>query len=91
MVTVDRTDFRIQEPRPFSPQWYSHKFKSPGVHYEVAVSINGGDIVHINGPFPCGSNPDISIFRDCLIHKLEPGEMVEADRGYRGEPTKIRT
>ena len=60
------------------------------MRYEVAVSINGGDIVHINGPFPCGSNPDITIFRKLLIYKLEEGEMVEADRGYRGEPTKVR-
>lgn len=90
MVTVDGTDFSIQEPSPFSPGWYSHKFKGPGVRYEVAVSINGGDIVHTNGPFPAGTWPDISIFRARLLHKLENGEMVEADRGYRGEPTKIR-
>lgn len=90
MVTVDGTDFSIEEPSPFSPTWYSHKFKGPGVRYEVALSINGGDIVHINGPFACGSNPDISIFRQGLIHKLAPGEKVEADRGYRGEPQFVR-
>jgi hypothetical protein len=90
MTTVDGTDFRIYEPAPFSPGWYSHKFKGPGVRYEVALSINGGDIVHISGPFPCGIFPDITIFRNGLIGKLEDGEMVEADRGYRGEPTKIR-
>lgn len=91
MVTVDGTDFRIQEPHPFSPMWYSFKFKGPGLRYEVAISIRGGDIVWINGPYACGSWPDISIFRERLIHLLRPGEMVEADRGYRGEPTKIRT
>lgn len=91
MTTVDGTDFRIQEPSPFSPSWYSHKFQGPGVRYEVAISINGGDIVWTNGPFPCGSNPDITIFRKGLIHMLEGGEMVEADRGYRGEPGRIRT
>ena len=90
MVTVDGTNFAIYEPSPFCPGWYSHKFKGPGLRYEVALSINGGDIVHINGPFPCGHWPDISIFRQRLIHMLGPGEMVEADRGYRGEPTKVR-
>lgn len=88
MVTVDGTDFRISEPSPFSPGWHSHKFKGPGVRHEVAVSIKGGDIVHINGPFMCGHDPDITIFRHLLIHKLEEGEMVEADRGHRGEPNK---
>ena len=91
MVTVDGTDFKIQEPSPFSPMWYSHKFHGLGLRYEVAVSIKGGDIVWVNGPYACGSWPDISIFREKLMKKLLHGEMVEADRGYRGEPTKIRT
>lgn len=39
----------------------------------------------------CGSWPDISIFRNDLIDKLLPNEMVEADKGYIGQPDKIRT
>ena len=39
----------------------------------------------INGPFPCGRWPDISIFRDALLYWLSPGERVEADDGYVGE------
>ena len=69
--------------------WYSHKFNGPGLRYEVAISIQGGDIVWINGPFPCGSWPDIKIFRERLMHALPQGEKAEADMGYRGEPTKI--
>jgi DDE superfamily endonuclease len=91
MMTVDGTDFRIEQPTPFSTRWFSHKFKGPGLRYEVAVSILGGDIVWTNGPFPCGAWPDISIFRSGLIDNLLPQEMVEADRGYRGQPDKIRT
>ena len=91
LTTVDGTDFRIFEPSPFSPGWYSHKYKGPGVRYEVALSIQGGDIVWINGPFACGRWPDIRIFRQRLIHKLLNGEMVEADRGYGGEPAKVKT
>ena len=49
------------------------------------VSILTGDIVWINGPYPCGVWPDISIFRDALITELLPGERVEADDGYIGE------
>jgi hypothetical protein len=30
-VSVDGTDFRIHEPSPFSPRWYSHKFKGAGL------------------------------------------------------------
>jgi len=90
-VTVDGTDFRIQEQRPFNKRWYSHKFKAPGLQYEVCVCIQTGDIVWINGPFPCGSWPDVNIFRRNLIHMLLPGEKVEADKGYRGHPNYIRT
>jgi hypothetical protein len=79
------------EPTPFSRRWYSHKFKGPGVRYEVALCIQTGDIVWINGPYACGSWADIRIFRHVLIHHLGEGEMVEADRGYRGEPGYIRT
>lgn len=91
MVTVDGTDFAIYEPTPFTPGWYSHKFRGPGLRYEVALAITTGDIVHINGPFPCGNYPDITIFRQKLKQMLADGEMVEADRGYRGEYYHVRT
>ena len=90
MVTVDGTDFCIQEPTSFAPGWYFHKLIGPGLCYEIAVSTNGGDIIYINRPFQCGSNSDITISRGEVINKLRAGKMVEADRGYKGEPTKIR-
>jgi hypothetical protein len=40
-VTVDGTYFRINEPTDFSTKWFSHKFKGPGVRYQVAISIGG--------------------------------------------------
>ena len=85
---MDGTDFRILEPSPFSKKWFSHKFKGPGLRYEIAVGIQLGHIVWTNGPFPAGI-PDINIFRSSLKDKLVEGERVEADKGYRGEPTKI--
>jgi len=30
-VSVDGTDFRIQEPIPFDAKWFSHKFNGPGL------------------------------------------------------------
>jgi hypothetical protein len=90
-VTVDGTDFRIQEPTPFSTKWYSHKFGAAGLRYEVAVCIQTGDIVWIHGPFPCGAWPDIKIFRNRLKQALAHGEKVEADNGYRGERGTVRT
>lgn len=90
-VTVDGTDCPINQPQPFNSRWYSHKFKSSGLRYEVAVCIQTGWIVWVNGPYPCGRWPDIKIFRHKLIHKLENHEKVEADLGYRGQPDSVRT
>lgn len=86
LVSVDGTDFRIQEPTPFCKSWHSRKFNGAGLRYEVAISICSGDVVWIHGPFPCGSWPDICIFRNALKNELGDGEKVEADLGYRGEP-----
>ena len=73
-VSIDGTDFRIQQLKPFNKIWYSDKFNSPGVQYEVAISIQDGDIVWVNGPFACGLWPDIKIFWQNLKHALLPAE-----------------
>ena len=85
-MTVDGTDCQISESFPFSRVWHSHKFRKTGLRYEIGVCIQTGDIVWVNGPFKCGRWVDISIFRRNLKHKLLPGEMVECDGGYRGDP-----
>ena len=70
---------------PFNKKWFSHKFKGAGVHYEISSCIRTGLIVHVNGPFPCGHFPDITIFRKKLEGMLEVAdEITIADRGYRG-------
>jgi len=94
-VTVDGIDFAIAEPYPFKREinrlYYSHKWKCAGYRYEVAVCIQTGHIVWVNGPFRCGEWPDISIFRRNLRQLLLPGEKVEADKGYKGENLFVRT
>ena len=86
---MDGTNFRINEPTPFSKVWFDKKTRSAGIKYEVAISIRGGDILHIHGPF-AGSVHDIEVFRDCLKSKMAPGELCEADKGYIGEGLHIR-
>ena len=51
---VDGTDFCIQEPVPFPEKWYSHKFKRPGLRYDVGLSVRSGTLVWAHGPFPVG-------------------------------------
>ena len=81
-ITVDRTDFRIQEPIPFNPKWYSHKFKGPGLRYEVAICIKIGWIVWVNGPFPAGEWPDRKIAQAGINHHLDENECYVGDGGY---------
>jgi hypothetical protein len=82
---VDGTDFVVPN---LGRKFFSHKFKGSGLRYEVALSILGGDIVWIHGPFAPGAWNDIMIFRDSLMSHLEEGERVEADDGYIGEAPK---
>lgn len=81
-VSVDGVDFRIFEPTPFSPSWFSFKHNGPGIRYEVSLSIRTGKITSINGPYPCGSYPDLKIFRNGIKNYLDESEMVIADKGY---------
>jgi hypothetical protein len=96
-ISVDGTNCPIREPTDFSGRWYSHKFKGAGLRYEVWLCIQTGWIVWKNGPYPCGSWPDIRITRDKLVYHLHAGEKFIADCGYRDgglhadTPTGFRT
>ena len=81
-LTVDGTDFPIEELTCFDPGWYCHKFNSAGLRYEVAVTVRSKKIAWINGPFPCGSMPDLLIFRSKLKSLLLQTESVLCDSGY---------
>lgn len=88
-MSVDGTDFKVQEPFPLNRKWMSHKYKGSALKYEVGISIHSGDIVWVHGPHR-GAKHDLTIFRESLKLKLEVGEMVEADKGYTGEADWIR-
>lgn len=61
-VSVDGVDFRVREPQPFNPKWYSRKFNDPGLRHEVGLCIMTGGIAWAHGPFPCGSYSDLKNF-----------------------------
>jgi hypothetical protein len=46
-ITADGTYFSIYEPTHFSSEWFSSKFKGPGVKYELAILIRGGRVLFI--------------------------------------------
>ena len=73
------------EPTDFDPKWYSHKFRGPGLRYEVGLCIRTGHIVWAHGGLPCGEWPDLKLARDVFIYRLLPGEKALADKGYRDD------
>ena len=81
-ISFNGTDCRICEPAPFSPRWYSHKFKAAGVRYEIVISIWSASIVSAVGSYPCGEFSDVKIFRKGLKKHLDDNEQVITDSGY---------
>ena len=77
LVCVDGIHFKIDEPRPFSSRWNSHKLGGSALAYELVSNIMTGDIVAFNGPFPAGEWPDLKIFRNKTRQRLTPGEKVQ--------------
>ncbi len=67
----------------------SHKYAGKSaLRYELGVDILVGNLVWIQGQYSAGKYTDIKIFNKVLRNFLEPGERVEADKGYRGHPDK---
>lgn len=73
IITIDGMHCPILQPTHSSfsenTKFYSHKFKSAGLDYEVVISIFTQQVVWIYGPFPDG-DPDISIFQNKLKEKM---------------------
>ena len=55
--TVDGIHYPIDEPRPFSTSYSSHKLgRKAGFDYEFVVSTDRDCLCWLNGPFPAGKN-----------------------------------
>ena len=87
-TTVDGIHYKIDEPRPFSTLFKSHKEGTAGLSYEYALYTHKDKIAWVNGPYPAGL-PDISIFREKLLPAVEKKQTdrnnefrVIADDGY---------
>lgn len=95
IMTIDGVHCLTEEPthENFSQnkKFYSHKFNTAALDYELGISIFSQRCVWVAGPYAAGT-PDISIFRARLKQKMASlralrGVMhrILADRGYRGE------
>ncbi len=92
-MTVDGTDFCVPQKGMVTKgnAFASHKYAGKSaLCYKLGVSILRGDLVWIQGPYSVGKYTDIKIFNKVQHHFLDPGEQVEADKGYVGHPDKIK-
>ena len=92
-MTVDGTDFRVPQKGTATKgnAFASHKYTGKSaLQYKLGMSILGGDLVWIQGPYPMGKYNDIAIFNKVLHHFLDPAEQVEANEGYVGHHKKIK-
>lgn len=80
---MDGVDFPILEPTPFSSKWYSHKFRGPGIRYEIGLCIRTGKIVWANGGYPCGMFSDLKLAREAYVLSVNDKELTLADKGYK--------
>lgn len=81
--SLDGIDFKIDEPKPFDPKWYSHKFKAAGLRYEIGLNIRTGFIVWAFGGYPCGEFTDLKLARELYVRSVNVGEKTIADRIYK--------
>jgi hypothetical protein len=97
--TVDGTHCLIEEPKPWSSMWSSHKFGgSAGVNYELGLAIDTQTLLWVYGPVPAGAQNDISIFKDYFQDAIDDFALKHGtsfkglgDKGYRGAPDYIST
>ena len=84
-LTVDGVHCRVLEQghptNAYDTAYFSHKSKSAGLAYEIALLVHHSRCVWMNGPFPAGKN-DLSMFRAGLAAKIPEGMKVIADKGY---------
>lgn len=81
--SIDGIDFKIEEPTPFSAQWFSHKFRAAGLRYEVGLNIRTGHIVWSFGGYPCGAYTDLKLARESYVFSVNRGEKTLADKIYK--------
>lgn len=91
-MSIDGTHCPIQEPRPFSKEWSSHKFGGkPACNYEVGLLIHKPKLIWVHGPTRPGKDNDLEVFRQKLIHELPDDCRIIADGIYAAEPNYIST
>ncbi|CAB9500472.1 hypothetical protein SEMRO_84_G044950.1 [Seminavis robusta] len=91
-MSIDGTHCPIEEPRPWSKKWSSHKFGGkPAVNYELGLLLHKPKLAWIHGPTPPGEMNDLTVFRSKLKGVLPEGRRLIADGIYASETDYVST
>ena len=83
-LSIDGTHCPIEEPRPFSTKWSSHKFGGkPGVDYEIGLKINEDKVLWVSGPHPAAVHDSTIFEKEGLKKRIPIGKMAIADDAYK--------
>lgn len=94
-ISTDGVDFKMWERQhhkfPVDTKSMSHKFRSCGAKYIIALSVFTSKCVFIEGPFR-GGKGDLDMFKESgLMQKLKDnGKVCIADRGFHSKYTHER-
>ena len=94
-ISADGVDFKLWERQhpdyPIDTKAMSHKFKSCGAKYIIALSVFEPKCLFIEGPFR-GGKGDLDMFRESgLMEKMKAnGKVCIADRGFRSKLAEER-
>ncbi|CAB9512025.1 hypothetical protein SEMRO_514_G158140.1 [Seminavis robusta] len=92
LMSIDGIHCPIEEPRPWSKKWSSHKFGGkPAVNYEFGVLPHKPKLAWVHEPTPPGAMNDLSVFRSKLKGEMPEGRRLIADSIYSAEPEYIST
>jgi len=99
MMSIDGTHCPIEEPRPFSTEWSSHKHGgNAGVNYELGVLLHKPRLAWCYGPTRPGKKNDLGVFQENLREALsdlsddkDAPRRVIGDGIYSGDPDFVST
>jgi hypothetical protein len=80
---LDGIHYLIDEPRPFSTSYGSHKFgKNAALSYEFVVSTIKPKLVWLNGPFPGGTH-DQTMFKNGGLKQAVEKKQRDRNNDFR--------
>ena len=85
-ITIDGTDKRTYEKKhptlPIDKGIFTKKHNHGGLKYQIVLSLNTSDCIHVYGPRRGGENDKTMLENSGVLDKLKNGKLAIVDGGY---------